>query len=95
MIMLEGDILGSFRDVYFGNQEIRVNRGDRFILYSDGLIENPEEKKVWTDGLDELLQACDQLWNVPISQVANGLFNLLSGNREKMDDDIVVMAIEI
>ena len=95
LIMLEGDILGGFRDVYFGNQEIRVNKGDRFILYSDGLIENPEEKKIWTDGLDDLLQACDQLRNIPISQLADGLSNLLNGNREKMDDDIVVMAIEI
>jgi len=95
LIMLEGDILGSFRDVYFGNQEIRVNKGDRFILYSDGLIENPGEKKIWTDGLDDLIQACDKLRNVTINKVADGLFNLLSGNREKMDDDIVVMAIEI
>jgi len=95
LIMLEGDILGTFRDVYFGNQEIRVNKGDRFILYSDGLIEDPGEKKVWTDGLDDLLKACDQLRDLPISQVAGSLFDLLRGNKGKIEDDIVVMAIEI
>jgi sigma-B regulation protein RsbU (phosphoserine phosphatase) len=95
LIMLEGDVLGAFREVYFGRQEIRVHKGDRFILYSDGLIEDPRGKKVWTDGLDDLLKACDQLGGIPIRQVAERLFKLFGGNRENIEDDIVVMAIEI
>jgi sigma-B regulation protein RsbU (phosphoserine phosphatase) len=95
LIMLDGDILGTFKEVYFGHQEIAVHKGDRFILYSDGLIEDPGKKKVWTDGLEDLLKVCDQLRDIPINQVAKRLFTLLRGNRERIEDDIVVMAIEI
>ncbi|MFC1533185.1 SpoIIE family protein phosphatase [Thermodesulfobacteriota bacterium] len=47
-IEIKGDVMGIFRDVFFETQDIVVNEGDRFFLYSDGLIERPGERKVWT-----------------------------------------------
>lgn len=95
LVGLEGDVLGAFKDVYFGNQEIRVRKGDRFFLYSDGLIEEPGEKKVWTARLDDLLKACDQLRDAPVGQVAESLIKLLHADKNQIEDDIVVMAVEI
>ena len=35
----EGDLLGAFGDPTFGLRELELKRGDRFFLFSDGLIE--------------------------------------------------------
>ena len=94
-IELEGDILGIFSDVYFGHQDIKVKEGDRFFMFTDGLIEKPEEKQVWTGGLQDLLNACFQLKDTPFRESAEGLANLMIGKGNKSGDDIVVLGIEV
>ena len=92
---MKGDVLGTFSDVFFGVQDIEVDKGDRFFLYSDGLIEKPGERKVWTEGLKELLRMCDQLRDIPIRESAERLKDMMQGGISRFEDDIVVLGIEV
>ena len=94
-IELNGDILGSFENVYFGAREVSVSEGDRFFLYSDGLIERIEEKKVWTVDKDKLLEACESIKDIPFHRCAEALTEQILGNELKPEDDIVVLGIEV
>jgi sigma-B regulation protein RsbU (phosphoserine phosphatase) len=95
LIDIQGDVIGIFSDVYFGVQDIRVNEGDRFYIYSDGLVEKPGHRKVWTEGLDDLLKACSRLKEIPIRESAERLKDMLLRNTIGFEDDIVVLGIEV
>ena len=75
--------------------EIKVKKGDRFFIYSDGLIEKPEEKNVWTECLKDLLEACDRLRSIPILESAKRLTEMMHERKTRFEDDIVVLGIEV
>ena len=55
----EGDIIGAFQNVFFKPLEVRVSKGDRFFLYSDGFIEGfGEVRKSRKEGIDILGKLC-------------------------------------
>lgn len=93
-VEIEGDVLGIFSDVHYEQHDIDVERGDRFFLYTDGLIEDAERLKVWTEGLDLLLNKCNLVRNTPLNKSAHLLKQLLM-ETTKAHDDIVVMGIEV
>jgi sigma-B regulation protein RsbU (phosphoserine phosphatase) len=95
LIELGGDAVGIFKNATFDSQEIPVCKGDRFIAYSDGLLERPDTGRVWTAATDELLQIADELRTVPIRKAADKVNDLFNQHHEPPDDDIVIMAIEI
>ncbi|MBW1695872.1 MAG: SpoIIE family protein phosphatase [Deltaproteobacteria bacterium] len=94
-IELTGDVLGIFADVVFGVQTMAVLTGDRFFLYSDGLVERVEEKKTWVEGKQKLLEVCGLLEDVPFRQCAAALSNHMLGDRTAAVDDVVVLGIEV
>jgi len=95
LLEVEGDVLGIFRDVYFGSLRVDVEQGDRFFLYSDGLIESSREKKVWAKGSEDLLAACEQVRSAPIHEAPGQLAGILLKDREKIEDDVVVLGGEV
>lgn len=95
LIEAKGDVIGIFRDVCFETLDIKVENGDRFFLYSDGLIEKPGERKLWTKGLDDLLEKCEELRDVPISESAVRLKDMFHNGKSGLEDDIVVLGIEV
>ncbi|MCD6185320.1 MAG: response regulator [Deltaproteobacteria bacterium] len=94
LIELEGDIIGMFDDVLFDSKEIQVQSGDRFFLFTDGLIERAEEEQVWTNGLQGLLEASDLIRDCPISESAERLKDLIMGDIVP-EDDVVVLGFEV
>lgn len=95
LLEIKGDILGIFSDAYFGVQNIDVKDGDRFFIYSDGLIEKPGKRKVWTGVLEDLLKICNHLRDIPIRESAERLKDMINGRKSKFEDDIVVLGIEV
>lgn len=96
LIKLPGDILGAFRDVCFGVKELSVSRGDRFFLYSDGLIETGKNKKmVWTRNLENLRNMCTRLKDIPFQRCSETLVDWMLENKSEPDDDIVVLGVEV
>jgi len=94
-IDMEGDILGIFREVYFGAHTIDANPGDRFYLYSDGLIESSHDKIIWSAGSDKLIAACEKVRSLPIQEASKQIVHLLSDKNLPIEDDIVVLGVEV
>ncbi len=94
-IEMPGDIIGAFKDVCFEQQDFNVSKGDRFFIYSDGLIERIAGRNIWTESMSELLKKCNQLSDIPIDKVSDKLVNLLQEQTYKQEDDVVVLSIEV
>lgn len=94
-IDLDGDVVGIFKDVLFGQQTISVQPGDRFYLYTDGLIESPGEKLVWSEGVSLMLDACVKVRDIPILEAPKAITRLLCPDLSRLEDDIVVVGIEV
>ncbi|CAM2009910.1 SpoIIE family protein phosphatase [Acanthopleuribacter pedis] len=96
LIELDGDILGAFQEVNFGAASLDVQSGDRFILYSDGLMERTESGTVWSELGEPLLAMVEQVPRFHNAQEAADLLtelaNLQYGNP---DDDVVVLVVEV
>ncbi len=95
LIEAKGDVIGIFGEVYFETLDIEVNSGDRFFLYSDGLVEKPGSKKAWINELEHLMKMCDQLRDVKFHESAKLLMEMLHGRKPRPEDDIVVLGIEV
>jgi sigma-B regulation protein RsbU (phosphoserine phosphatase) len=92
----EGDILGVFEVVSFVPVEKRTRKGDRFFLYTDGLIEAfGEKKKMRAEGIDALLTACQNSRHLPISEALHAIIDELFPRGCLLEDDIVLLGVEV
>lgn len=95
LIECNGDALGVFNDVSFEMQTISVSPRDRFILYTDGLVERVTLQKVWSSELWRLQDAATKIKTTDIADLALKFKKLICDVNEEEDDDIVVMAVEV
>jgi len=84
--------LGIFENLVFHSVEINVNAGDRFILFTDGLIES---NKTWTAALGDLRHQVESVGQLPVEDVAKELYNKLFPPPMKPTDDVTVIAVEV
>lgn len=94
-IELEGDVIGIFKNVLFGEEELTVAPGDRFYMYTDGLIESSDKKIVWSEGAEKMLEACIKVNDLPVNEAPKKISEILAPDLSKLEDDIVVVAIEV
>jgi phosphoserine phosphatase RsbU/P len=90
-----GDIIGMFDSVAFETIEKSVKPGDRFILYSDGLVEvkskTPADREA---GVQKLLSLCQALPRRSVAFLVEELKNAMFETMEP-EDDIVVVGVEV
>ena len=91
----DGDVLGAFPNVSYPAIRVEVQRGDRFFLYSDGLLERGEEPEVWSALTDELPERAEGLRGLPIQQAADLLNEMFEQAHGQTTDDIVVLGYEV
>jgi sigma-B regulation protein RsbU (phosphoserine phosphatase) len=94
-IKSQGDILGMFADATFGIKKFAVNDGDRFFIYSDGLVESTEKKISWVAGMKGFLSAFNGLGKIELSDIPNVLISRLFNGEPIHEDDIVLLCIEV
>ncbi|WP_321491355.1 fused response regulator/phosphatase [uncultured Desulfobacter sp.] len=94
-IKAQGDILGMFADATFGIDRIAVNEGDRFFVYSDGLVESTKKKISWAAGVQDLLATFDGVEDAALAGVPNMLVSRLFNGDPMPEDDIVLLCIEV
>ena len=94
-IELQGDILGMFADAAFGIEKIAVNEGDRFFVYSDGLVESTEKKISWAAGVQGLLSIFGGVENIDLADVPGTLMSRMFNGDPMPEDDIVLLCIEV
>jgi len=95
LIVIEGDILGIFKDVLFGERVIRVSPGDRLFIYSDGLIEDSIHKTLWVKGAEKMVTACDNLSDYSIEETPELIKTKLMKDSDEIDDDVCILGIEV
>jgi sigma-B regulation protein RsbU (phosphoserine phosphatase) len=95
LVLTEGDILGMFPDAGFGKVSVNISRGDRFFIYSDGLVESADNKVTWTSGADSLLPVYNSLRQVPFKDVPEAMISQLFGNGCHPEDDVVLLCVEV
>ncbi len=92
---MDGDVIGIFKNVLFGEIVLKVSPGDRFYMYTDGLIEDPEKKIVWSEGAAKMLEACVSVSHLPILEAPKKISDILAPDTSLLEDDIVVVGIEV
>lgn len=91
-----GDILGMFDNIVLEIRRVKVKQGDRFFLYTDGIIEEDETGKITrAAGLQRLLTGIEKTREIPLE---NSIENIMAGlfpSGKALDDDILLMGIEV
>lgn len=94
LIYNESDVLGAFENCNLAAKEYHVSPGDRFIVYTDGLVEG-SSFNLWTNGVDKLLDYADILKSVPLDSIARMLFQFFYKKTYLRKDDIVILGLQI
>lgn len=94
-ITARGTPVGILADAYFESCELKVEPGDRFYIYSDGLLERTDSRRVWTGLTEELIPLAEELRQIPLGRAAHSLQQLVCERKSEPDDDIVIMVIEV
>ena len=91
IIEQDGDVIGAFPDPVFGIAEMRVDPGDRFLLYSDGLVEMGPDRQA---GIRKLVAKCAEFGNEPLAGMLESIRASLADNQE-IRDDILLMGVQV
>ncbi len=93
---INGDVLGAFESVCFEPNCRQVAPGDRFFMYSDGLIETDgnslEERK---EGIKKLCEYCYQRREEPVQQAVDNICKDILGDDSEYKDDIVLLGVQV
>jgi sigma-B regulation protein RsbU (phosphoserine phosphatase) len=95
-IHADGDILGVFDSVSFEPVEIKVHKGDRFFIYTDGLIESfGGKKKMRAEGIDALLAACERTCHLSIPEALKTIIEEIFPDGLLPEDDMLLLGVEV
>jgi len=89
-------IIGAFKDSLFNEEILKVEEEDRFLLFTDGLVESFEGLKMSRDeGLNKLIQIIEKYREKPINELTTLCLDEMFGNGRIVEDDIVVLTTEV
>jgi len=91
LLQQDGDLLGIFPDAVFGVQEIPVKPGDRFFLYSDGLVEIKDTRD---EEIPRLAGHCQSTLALPLADAVSAIVSAQCGGQVPKDD-IVLLGVEV
>jgi phosphoserine phosphatase RsbU/P len=90
------DPLGVFESVILEKREIALEPGDRFYLYTDGLIEDPRLPGGGRDsGLEQLRRACERRHRLPLPEAVSAITADVRPMDKPADDDLLLLAVEV
>ena len=98
VVEMNSDPLGIFSSVVLQRKDLRVEPGDRFYLYSDGMIEStPGGGR--KSGLEQLVEACGEYRAEPLAEATGKIAARLRGDTQtgarKVEDDLLLLAVEV
>lgn len=86
----DGDILGVFSNIELGHLVVPVSPKDRFVFYTDGLVEQSAAPL----GREALTRLMTDAGNLPLSGMAQGIVAEVFGYAVP-EDDVLVLAVEV
>jgi phosphoserine phosphatase RsbU/P len=93
-VQLESDPLGMFGAATLHRRDLRVARGDRFFLYSDGLIESSAGAGR-REGLEQLVDACVRHRAAPLRESVSQIVQELRPQDCTIDDDLLLLGVDV
>jgi sigma-B regulation protein RsbU (phosphoserine phosphatase) len=91
-IELDSDPLGIFSGAILQRTDIKMSRGDRFFMYSDGMIESsPGGGR--REGLQRLVDLCVRNRELPLEESVNATVAQIAGSGA--EDDLLLLAAEV
>lgn len=91
----ESDPLGVFESVILEKREISLQPGDRFYLYTDGLIEDHRLPGGGRGrGLESLRRACERRHRLPLPEAVDAITADVRPAEKPADDDLLLLAVE-
>jgi sigma-B regulation protein RsbU (phosphoserine phosphatase) len=93
ILQMNSDPLGVFGSAVLQRTDLEVEPGDRFFLYTDGLIES---KAGWgrNTGLQNLAGACVRHRSAEIGSVCALIVDDLRSQASDVEDDLLLLAVE-
>jgi sigma-B regulation protein RsbU (phosphoserine phosphatase) len=93
MVACENPFIGMILESEYHSESMDVYPGDRFVLYTDGLVELGEDKKSWVDSHGRLLEAVQDLRHLALDELPTALVRKLGA--ENPEDDVAVLVVEV
>ena len=90
---VESEPLGVFSSQVLQRKEVRVAAGERFFLYTDGLIE-PSPGGGRQEGMKLLMAACGRHRATPIREAASRIAGEVQPDMANAGDDVLLLAVE-
>jgi sigma-B regulation protein RsbU (phosphoserine phosphatase) len=94
IVRMDSTALGTFSAVALQRKDLRVALGDRFFIYSDGLIESaPGGGR--RAGIDALAEACIQHRGEPLGDAVSAISSQLRPKAKGAGDDLLLLGVEV
>ncbi len=96
LVEMPSDVLGIFPEALFPSCTLKVAQGDRFFLYTDGLLEGVAgQDELWAGSLDRLVELLPDR-SLPLREAVDELRRSALGDEgRKPLDDVIVMGVEV
>jgi len=92
----ESDPLGVFGSLVFQKREVELQAGDRFYLYTDGLVEDYGLPCGGRNiGLDRLLAACERRHSMPLEEAIPAIVADAKPDASAVKDDLLLLGVEV
>ena len=93
LVECENPFIGMIEDSEYHSESMDVQPGDRFLLYTDGLVELGEDKAGWMESHSRLLEAAQLLRQLPLAELPLAIVRSLGADNP--DDDVAVLVVEV
>ncbi len=95
-LIANNGLIGAFKDTLFTSYQMEIKEGDRFLLFSDGLVESFENNKMSrSQGIEKLLKIINQHREQDLDSLVSIIMNEMFLNGRNLEDDIVVLVTEV
>jgi sigma-B regulation protein RsbU (phosphoserine phosphatase) len=90
--------VGMMEGLVYHSEAIDITRGDRFVLFTDGLVEGSAADGsgpvAWVSGVKELLPVIEKLRGHSLGELPEAIVSGM-GMKQAADDDVAVLAVEV
>ena len=91
---MDSTALGMFRSLVLQRRDLPVSPGDRFFLYTDGLVECSLGGRR-RDGIGRLAYSCEQHRSLPLAEAVSKIAAEITSAAARIHDDLLLLGVEI